>query len=77
MVSAHDSSGLSSVLCSCVLLHPCVSKSTEERNAEGGNPAMDQRSHPGERKITRSHLMKPKISAGLVGHLASALGICP
>ena len=44
MVSAHAPSRSSSVFCSWASLHPGASINTEKRNAEGGNPAMDQ--HP-------------------------------
>ena len=51
MVNAHDASRLSNVLCSWASLHPGVSINTEERNAEGGNPAMDQHLIQGKREL--------------------------
>ena len=37
-----------------VLMGVTPPRCTEERNAEGGYPAMDQAPYPGERRITRS-----------------------
>ena len=51
MVSGYNPSRLSSVLCLWAPLHPGVSISTEERNAEGDNPAMDQHPIYGKREL--------------------------